>query len=70
MPSSVRNAAVRAVASSDEPAAANSRSTARAPITVSRATAASRVVASAEFSLSMSVAISVEADARVATEES
>jgi len=70
MPSSVRNAALLAGPVALEAASAATRSTARAPRTVSRAIAASRLTASAEARSVTSASICLEEEALMATAES
>ena len=67
MPSSVRNAATRAAPDAEADAAsAASRSTARAPVTVSRAIAASRLTAFAAARSAISASICLEEEALMA----
>ncbi len=69
MPSSVRNAALLAGPAAVDAASVATRSTARAPSTVSRAIAASRLTASADARSVTSASICLEEEALMATAE-
>jgi hypothetical protein len=70
MPSSARHAAARALDGAAEPAAAIKRSTARAPRSVSRAIAVSRVTAFSALRFAISASICFEEEALMVTEAS